>query len=746
MSDQRLSEFAKNGDISYISAWRAHKEGKLVGSYKDTNGHIFVKTETQVLQPQASTANLSQNRMPDIQIENISLASDTRYNKATDAPRINRFANIDQGVIPFYDNNTKGGLGASSDITVKDAIVIINKCYHNFSIMKNIIELLTEFSSGDIFYKGGNKKSRDFFMSFFKKINLSSFMTGFFREYYRSGNVFVYIFKKSLQPSDALKITKIYGEHSISQAKKITIPSRFMILNPMDISVQEAASFFNPIYYKTLNNYEIQRLRNPVNETDKEILESLPSEVKKKIQNKRETSINLELSTEDVMAVFNAKQDYESLSLPPFFSVCDDIEFKILMRKSDEALMKSIQQAVLLVTTGFEGKDGTVNINPNNIRLLQEIFSNSSVGRVLIHDFSTKAQFIQPDLSFLDSKKYESINNDIYTGLNYILLGDEKFANQFGKIQIFIERIKHSRQIFINEFLYPIIKKISEELNFKSYPEPYFEEMDLRNEVEWARIYTRLGELGFVTPGETFSLMETGRFPLEEESLENQKLFKEQKAEGLYQAIQQNPKGQIDVLKETQKGAQKIQDKQLEHDDKQQSKQRAHDAKNPKPVAPSIHINAPTKSMPAPNGRPSGSKRKKSTNKPRVLGSLEDENEQVLYSGAKLIEVIKSYDSLEKSVIAALLKKHNIEKLSDQQNSIASEISKVIARNEEVENWKNNEILLSYIEKPLDKNEERILEIEDISASFGLDPHLGALLYASKKEETEKLEDNQESV
>ncbi len=204
----------------------------------------------------------------------------------------------------------------------------------------------------------------------------------------------------------------------------------------------------------------------------------------------------------------------------------------------------------------------------------------------------------------------------------------------------------------------------------------------------------------------------------------------------------QQQKGAMDVVQQQQKGAQKLQTTQLEHDATQQSKQRAHEAKNPPPAPPpSIHINAPTKSMPAPNGRPSGTKRKKSTNKPRVLGSL-DSDDQTLYSSSKLVEVIKSYDLLEKSVIVELKKKHNIDKLSDQQNEIASEISKVIARNTNYLEWNNN--IEKYLNKPIDDNLDRISDIEDVAASMGLDPHLACLLFNSRKEDI-KPEDSADS-
>ena len=67
---------------------------------------------------------------------------------------------------------------------------------------------------------------------------------------------------------------------------------------------------------------------------------------------------------------------------------------------------------------------------------MQKIFDNESVGRVLIADYTTKAQFVIPDIAnLLDPKKYAVVNEDIKQGLNHILVGDEKFANSNIKVK-----------------------------------------------------------------------------------------------------------------------------------------------------------------------------------------------------------------------------------------------------------------------------------------------------------------------
>ena len=141
-----------------------------------------------------------------------------RRNKAGTIERTDKFKNIDDGLIPF--KYTRTNYADRSTIDIKDATILCQKAYYNFSVFRNVIDLMTEFSVSNIFYRGGNKKSRDFFEALFNKINLWDLQDKFYREYYRSGNVFIYKFEANLSDQEISKITQIFGEKNQSIAAK----------------------------------------------------------------------------------------------------------------------------------------------------------------------------------------------------------------------------------------------------------------------------------------------------------------------------------------------------------------------------------------------------------------------------------------------------------------------------------------------------------------------------------------------
>ncbi|MFP6615539.1 MAG: Gfo/Idh/MocA family oxidoreductase, partial [Candidatus Hydrogenedentota bacterium] len=81
---------------------------------------------------------------------------------------------------------------------------------------------------------------------------------------------------------------------------------------------------------------------------------------------------------------------------------------------------------------------------------------------------------------------------------------------------------------------------------FKNYPIPAFDKMRFGDESLIARVYTRLIEIGVLTPEEGIAALEEGRLPTREESQESQEDYKKLRSKGLYEPIMGGP--------ETQKG------------------------------------------------------------------------------------------------------------------------------------------------------------------------------------------------
>ena len=453
--------------------------------------------------------------------------TDVRKNRSAFNRTIDRFSSIRNGLLPFHY--------AMDGVNVREAIELCQKAYSNVAVFRNAIDIMAEFANTEIYLEGGSQKSRDFFAEWFKKIKLWSLKDQYFREYYRSGNIFLYRVDAEFKVEDYARIVRQVGELN---ARSNKIPVRYILLNPFDVVAKRGSSFAIGAYEKILSEYELARLQNPITEEDKEILEGLPQSVRKDIKKGAyyQDGLKIELDPKKLVYSFYKKQDYEPFAVPFGYPVLEDLNAKMELKKMDQAITRTVENVILLITMGAEPDKG--GINPNNLRAMQSLFKNESVGRVLVSDYTTNAQFVIPDLNkVLGPEKYKVLNEDIKQGLQNIVIGEEKYSATEVKAQIFVDRLKESRNAFLNDFLQMEIKRIAKNLGMKTYPTAKFRDIDMRDQTQLMRISTRLMELGIITPQQGMEMFHTGQFPKSEEIAPAQKEFINQREEGYYNPI-----------------------------------------------------------------------------------------------------------------------------------------------------------------------------------------------------------------
>jgi len=620
-------------------------------------------------EPQVIEGSIKSNDTIEVKASRGEVNTSVRRNRSSTISRTDKYKNIEGGVIPFIYG---GGYGKyTSNISIKDTIILCQKAYYNFSIFRNTIDLMTEFSCSPIYFTGGNEQSRKFFQAWGDRVNLWKLQDMFFREFFRSGNVFLYKLNAQFTKQDMRVLTDLIT----TEARAGEIPVRYIILNPADIQAIGSVSFISPQYVKVLNDFEMQALTNPDNEQDKELSQRIKN-VKdlKNTSNITQTNQHMifELDPDRFIPVFYKKQDYEPFSVPMGFPVLEDINWKQELKNMDMAISRTIQQAVLLVTMG---NDEVGMPTKEQIGTLRKIFENESIGRILVTDYTTDIKFIIPEISnILDPKKYEVVDRDIRYGLNNVLFGEEKYANTNTKIEVFLSRLKHARETFMHEFIIPEMKKIGKNLGFKNLPTARFKDADFKNDMNLTRIYSRLIELGVLTPEEGVTAIETGRLPLPDESIESQKDFKKLQEEGLYQPL-------------------------LNKGQQQQT------------------------------GRPAGSGTPQTTKAPRTTPSVQATEIKPKINADLVAKNLIKFDNLVEAIETNLKEKYDRKRLTKEQKDIIKTIAETIATNESPKDWINK--INNYINKPVQLN-ANMEKINEIAAEYGLDYKTAILLYHSK--------------
>jgi len=584
---------------------------------------------------------------------------------------VDPFPNISAGVLPYTQNGGYYSMGAAIDTAVL--------AYFNVAIVRNTINLYQDFSVSPLHIKTNNRTVKKFFTQWFEAINLSSLMSQYFLEYYRSGNVFLYKFNGKITDD------KFNSMQTATAAKKKELPIRYIILNPSQIYLQLGPTYdYN--FSKMLSTYELQRLRNPQTPEDKQVFNDFPKTIQQQIKTGGAIPyVYAPLDTNRLYYTFYRKQSYEPLAVPMVFPVLGDIEFKLELKAMDRALARSMEQMMLLVTAGesVDKNKGTPAYNPQNFETLKQMFKNQTVGRVLVADWTVKADWKIPDLKeLLGEAKYARVDRDIREGLQFLFFGDEKFANASVKAKVFIESLREGRRAFLDDFLRPEVKKVCETMGFKNVPKLEFEEIDLGDQTALQRLFLQMAQTGLLTDTELNQALKTGILPDKESSLENQRAYKKERDEGLYMPLVGGGK---------ESGA---------------------------------------------DGRPTGTGTKMPNKKVGKIGTKASK-----ISGDRMVKSIFAMNAVQAEVESAYkkmykkwLKDNGRKDLDENQKEVAQMVAKSIILNEPEDKWM--ESVASYVKSPKEYPEEVGIALDQIGAEFDVDPWQAIILYRSQIEES----------
>ncbi len=582
----------------------------------------------------------------------------TRLNRAPIGPKLFKYSNIREGMLPYY--YTK--LGAD----VRDCILLCQKAYANIPIFRNVIDIMSEFANTELYIEGGTEKARTFIDKWFQKVKIWNLKDQFFREYYRSGNVFLYRIDSKFTDEDFAKLSTIYGSKFLRPGE---LPIKYILLNPYDIATIRSTNFQGQVYRKILSEFELERLQEPKTPYDKEVLEGLPKKTQQLIKDGGYgyDGISMELDPTKLSFSFYKKQDYEPFAIPFGFPVLDDLNWKLELKKVDQAITRTIENVILLITMGNTPDKG--GINPNNLKAMQSLFANESIGRVLVSDYTTKADFVIPDLNkVLGPEKYEIVDKDIKEALQNVVVGHERYSNTQVKAQIFLERLKEARAAFINDFLQPQVKLICQNMGFRKYPNITFQEIDLKDEVQLQRVTTRLMELGILTPEQGIQTIKTGLYPETEELLRKQEAYIDERQKGYYTPLVGGQPLMPDMGEEGDKG---YPSKTNQPEDKTPTVQDVVDDKDIEPGAGPVTVGRPHPRTPQQQGRPTGS----------------DKRDTMKLTTKAVQEVIYQAENLLVHAQKEMKAANNIKRLSKKKKELLEDLCQSVVMARMPEDW-----------------------------------------------------------
>lgn len=374
----------------------------------------------------------------------------------------------------------------------------VNLCqeaYNKVGIIKNVIDLMSDFGSKGIRIRHSDPKIDKFCQKWFQKVNGPERTERFFSSLYKSGAVVIY--KKNGRAENS--ITSKY------------IPIEYTFLNPAVIEVDGEDKGIVPSSFK----YKIKYSKNTLRLIEEGRIQSV---IPEDLQKYKTGSTNL---PSDKISVYNYKKDdWAFWGNSIIYALLDDLKVLEKLKLSDIAALDGAISSVRLWTVGKITDSPQTTILPTKpmLQKLAKMIANGVGGGSMDLVFGPEVDFKESSTDiykFLGEDKYKPTLDSIYDGLGIPSpLRSSNRDNNAGNIislKTLIERLHYGRMLVI-DFWTKELRKIFNILGFKTDEDPVidFDYMVLTDEAAEKKLLLDMVDrdiIDFETVRERFNLI-----------------------------------------------------------------------------------------------------------------------------------------------------------------------------------------------------------------------------------------------
>lgn len=337
------------------------------------------------------------------------------------------------------------------DVNDSNMINVCLEIYNSIGLVKNVIDLMSDFTVEGIDLVHPNKSVSNFWKKWIKKTRIID----------RSERMVNTILKAGTCAMDR-KTGKITSKQEsdmkkATAAKNRVIPIGYKILNPKKYKISKVDKFGKPIIeYNDLLKGNFRILNNE----------------------------------DGVFIATYKKDDWEPYAKPFHYAALQDLALENKMRRMDDAVMDGAINAVRIWKMGGFDKSGRP-INPSraNIAKLAQILNQDTGGGVLdiIWDQFIDLQVEYPPVDkILGSGKYEYVHKKILEafGIAQVLVdgtGQGSYSNQYLSVRSLMEKIQYMRNI-LEEWLVKEVEFTAKAMGFRTIPSVSFKNINLGDE------------------------------------------------------------------------------------------------------------------------------------------------------------------------------------------------------------------------------------------------------------------------
>ena len=376
----------------------------------------------------------------------------------------------------------------------KDILRKADSIYQKVGLVKNVIDLMSDFSSQGISIVHPNKRIERFYRNWFKKVKAKDRSERFLNNLYRTANIVINRQTAKIGTKTQNNMYKAtaadFNEQTIQQEElslaKKEIPWRYTFIDPcfVEVAAGPLSAFVNQKQYSlTLPTHLRKIINSPKTEQDLEIVNKLPPQIVEAAKSKKPYP----LDPNKIMVYHYKKDDWQIWAYPMIYAIMDDITVLEKLKLADMAALDGAISNIRIFKLGnLEHK-----IAPTKAAAakLASILQNNVGGGTMDIVWGPDLELVESKTNvhqFLGEAKYTPHLNNVYAGLGIppTLTGTYGAAgttNNFISLKTLTQRLQYGRDVLIN-FWDHEIKLVQDAMGFRYPAKIEFDRMDLSNE------------------------------------------------------------------------------------------------------------------------------------------------------------------------------------------------------------------------------------------------------------------------
>jgi len=406
-----------------------------------------------------------------------------------------------------------------------DIIIACQAIYRKVGMVRNIIDLMTDFASEGLQLQHPVKSQERFFKEWARRVDLQGRAHDFMKLLIRDANVIVSrknafiprpvvnemskadnaylgLVDETVVPEkpERIKTTK-------KQTSKRVIPWRYTFLSPALVEKigGEVGKFFgSDALALRIPSRLAKSITSPRTDAEKEWISKLQSKIVKSVKNRGSTLIALD--QDRIYVDYYKKDDWEDWGTPFLYGVLEDVMFKEKMRLADMAALDGVINVVRLWKLGNTKEK--IYPTPAMTDKLIDILQHNTGGGVmdLVWDdmIDLKVEYPPTD-KILGADKYKGVNADIIRGLGIpdSLVGGQDSGSRsaqsaYVEIKNLAEKLEYIRSRAI-KWVEGELRLVADAMGFKKIPSIGFGIMSLRDEAAEKQLIIQLLDRGVIS-------------------------------------------------------------------------------------------------------------------------------------------------------------------------------------------------------------------------------------------------------